>query len=114
MLEKDDRIGVANGSGHQANNVYGTGRHDDLESWNHHAPVLNALAVLGTEACPAAVTQAHDQRSLDLAVGHVAALGELVGKVVPADRCKVSKHDFGDGLKAGHGRAHGGAEYGLL
>ena len=70
--------------------------------------------MLGAEARAAAVAGAHDQRTLDLAVGHVAALGELVGDIVEADRDEVREHDLGDRLQSGHRRAHGGAEDRLL
>src|SRR4029450_7926648 len=66
--------------------------------------------MLRAEARAGAVAGAYHQRALELAVRHIAALAELVGNVVEADREEVREHDLGDRLKPGHGRAHGGAE----
>ena len=70
--------------------------------------------MLRAEARAAAVAGAHDQRALELAVRHVAALGEFVGDIVEADREEIREHDFGDRLQTGHRRAHRGAEDRLL
>ena len=70
--------------------------------------------MLRAEARAGAVAGAHHQRAFELAVRHVAALGELVGDVVEAHREEIREHDLGDRLQAGHRRAHGGAEDRLL
>ena len=70
--------------------------------------------MLRAEARAAAIAGAHDQRNFDLPIGHVAALGKLVGDVVEADRDEIREHDLGDRLEAGHGRTHGSAEDRLL
>ena len=109
VLEEDDRIGIAHRRRQQADDVERGRRRHHLEAWDHHAPVFDALTVLGAETRTGAVAGAHHQRAFDLAVRHVTALGELVGDVVEADREKVREHDLGDRLQPGHRRAHGRA-----
>ena len=114
VLEEDHRIGIAHRRRQQADDVERRRRRHHLEAGDHHAPVLDALAVLGAEARAGAVAGAHHQRAFDLAVRHVTALGEFVGDVVEAHREEVREHDLGDRLQAGHRRAHGGAQDRLL
>jgi hypothetical protein len=70
--------------------------------------------VLGAEPGTAAVGGADDQRDLDLAVRHVAGLGDLVDDDVPAHGEEVAEHDLGDGPEPGHRGPHGRAEDRLL
>ena len=58
-------------------------RRDDLQARDGHRPVLDALAVLRAEAEAGAVGGPQHERQRDLAVGHVARLGDLVGDHVP-------------------------------
>ena len=114
VLEEDHGIGVAHRGREQPDHVArGRGRHH-LEAGDHHRPVLDALGVLRAEARAGAVRRAHHQRAFELAVRHVAALGEFVGDIVEADREEIREHDLGDRLQAGHRRAHGGAQDRLL
>ena len=62
----------------------------------------------------AAVARADHQREGQLAVRHVATLGDLVGDDVPADGEEVREHDLGDRSQPGHRGAHRRAEDGLL
>src|SRR2546430_953117 len=78
------------------------------------APRPCRLRVLRAEPDRGPVGGAEHQRERDLAVRHVAALGDLVGDQVPADGKEVAEHDLGDRAQAGHGGTHGGAEDGLL
>ena len=87
---------------------------DDLQPGHGQRPVLHGLRVLGAEAEAAAVGGAHHQRHGDLAAGHVAHLGDLVGEVVPAAGEEVGEHDLGDRPHPGHRGAHRGADDGLL
>ena len=114
VLEEDHRIGIAHRRGKKPDDVARDRRRHDFQAGNHHAPVLDALRMLRAEARAGAIAGAHDQRAFELAVRHVAALGELVGDVVEAHREEVREHDLGDRLQAGHRRAHGGAEDRLL
>src|SRR5450759_3147499 len=50
VLEKDDRIGIAHSRRQQADDVERGRRRHHLEAGDHHAPILDALAVLGAEA----------------------------------------------------------------
>ena len=70
--------------------------------------------MLRAETATAAVGAAQHQWKRALTVGHVSGLGNLVGHEIPADRKEIGEHDLGDGTKPGHGRAHGGADDGLL
>src|SRR5262249_15105577 len=72
------------------------------------------LRVLCAEPDPGSVGGPDHQRERHLAARHVAALGDLVGDQVPADREEVAEHDLGDRAEAGHGRAHGRAQDRLL
>ena len=70
--------------------------------------------MLRAEARACAVRGAYYQRQRNLAVGHVARLGDLVGDDVPAHREEIREHNLRDRLQAGHRRAHRGAENRLL
>ena len=114
VLEEDHRIGIANRCRQQADDVARAGGRDDLQAGDHHAPVLDALAVLRAEARAGAVAGTHDQRALELAVRHVTALRKFVGDVVEADGKEIREHDLGDRLQPCHRGAHRGAEDRLL
>ena len=109
VLKEDDRIGIAYGGRQQPYHVSRRRRRHDLEARNHHAPVFDALAVLGAETRSATVGRANDQGHLNLPVRHVPALGEFVGYIVEAHSKEVRKHDLGDRLEARHRCAHGSA-----
>ena len=55
VLAEDDRIRVADGRGHQPDDIGRGRRSDDLEPRDGHRPVLDALAVLRPEAEPGPV-----------------------------------------------------------
>ena len=114
VLEEQDRVRITDGRGEQPDDVARVRRGDDLQAGHRHRPVLHRLRMLGAEAQPGPVGAADDERQLNLAVGHVPALGHLVGDQVPADREEVAEHDLGDRPQAGHRGAHRGAEDGLL
>ena len=114
VLEEHHRVGVAHRGREQADRVHGSRRRDDLDAGDHHRPVLDALGVLCAEAGPATVGGADDERERHLAIGHVPALGDLVGDDVPAHGEEVAEHDLGDRPQAGHRRAHRRAEDRLL
>jgi len=77
---------------------------------NHHAPVSTLGYAARPKARASAVARPDDERTLRLAVGHVAALWEFIGDVVETNRYEVREHDFRDRLQAGHRRAHRGAQ----
>ena len=114
LLEEHHRVVVADRRRHQPDDVGGSGGDDDLQPGHGHQPVLDRLGVLRPEAQPAAVAEADDERERDLAVGHVAGLGDLVDDDVVADREEVGEHQLGDRAEAGHRRAHGRADDRLL
>ena len=114
VLEEDDRVRIPHGRGEQPDDVPRVRRGHDLQPGHRHGPVLHRLRVLGAEAQPGPVGAADHERQRELAVGHVPALGHLVGDQVPADREEVAEHDLGDRPQAGHRGAHRGAEDGLL
>ena len=87
---------------------------DDLEAGDRHRPVLDALAVLRAEPETRAVRGPEHERERDLAVGHVAGLGDLVRDHVPGDREEVAEHQLGDRAQAGHRGAHRRADDRLL
>src|SRR4030095_13170165 len=66
------------------------------------APFSTLLLCLAPKRRPRAVGGAHNQRALELAVGHITALGELVGDIVEAHGEEIREHDLGDRLQAGH------------
>ena len=70
--------------------------------------------MLRAKARTAAIAGADDERTFDLSVRHVAALGEFVGDVIEAYRDEIREHDFGNRLQTGHRGAHGCSEDGLL
>src|ERR1019366_6661218 len=106
MFEEDHRIGIAHRSREQTNHIERSRRRNYLQPGYHHAPVLDALAVLRAETCPAAIRGAYNQRTLHLAVRHVAALGKLIREVIETDGNEVREHDLSDGLEPSHRRAH--------
>src|SRR5882724_1936969 len=79
VLEEDDGIGIADGRGEQPDDVARVRRRHHLQARNHHAPVLDALAVLCAEAGTRAVAGTDDERALSLSVGHVPALRKFIG-----------------------------------
>ncbi len=114
VLEEDHRVGIAHRGGKQADHVARRRGRDDLQAGDHHRPVFHALRMLRAEARAGAVRGAHHQRALELPVGHVAALRELVRDIVEAHREEVREHDLGDRLQPGHRGAHRGAQNRLL
>src|SRR5262249_22174254 len=89
MLEEDHRIWVTHGRRQKPDDITWRRWRNYLEARDHHRPVLDALRMLRAEARARAVRGAHDQRTLELAVRHIAALGELVRDIVEADREEV-------------------------
>ena len=107
-------VRTANGGGHEPDDVGRRGRRRDLQPGDGQRPVLHRLGVLRAEAEAAAVRGPHHQRDGDLAPGHVAHLRDLIGQVVPAAGEEVGEHDLRHRAQAGHRRAHGRAQDGLL
>src|SRR5580692_7638233 len=82
VFEEDDRIRIAYRSREKTDDIERSRRCNDLQARDHHAPVLDALAMLGTETRAPAVGGANHQRTFHLPVGHVTALRILVGEIV--------------------------------
>src|ERR1700722_11133420 len=114
VLEENDGVRVAYRSREQAFGIGRRRRRHHFQARYGHRPILHALRMLRAEARAAAIAGANHQRQRDLAVGHVARLGNLVGDEIPAHRHKLRAPDYGDRLEAGHRRAHGGAQDALL
>ena len=114
LLEEEDRIVVANGSGEQSFDIGRGRRRHDFDSGNRHSPVLDRLGMLRAEPRAAAIGRAHHQRHVHLATGHIAGFRHLIDDDVPAHGEEIGKHDLGDRPQTGHRRAHSRTENGLL
>ena len=114
MLDEDHRIVVANGVDEAALGVIGIGRRHHFQSRHVHEHGVQALRVLRALPPGLADHAAHDQRHLDLAVIHVAALGRDVDELVHAQHEEIHADMDMDRPHAGHGRADGDAGHGIF
>ena len=108
LLAEDHRVRVADRRPAIRPDDVGRGRRrDDLEARDRHRPVLDRSGCAGrrTGARRRSPCWMHE-RHRDLAVGHVARLGDLVDDHVPGHGEEVAEHELGDRAQAGHRGAH--------
>ena len=114
MLDEDHRIVVANGVDEAALGVIGIGRRHDFQPRHVHEHGVQTLRMLRALPPGFADHAAHDQRHLDLAVIHVAALGRDIDELVHAQHEEVHADMDVNRPHPGHGRADGDAGHGIF
>ena len=109
MLQKYDRVVVADGGLEQTLGVLRRGGADELQTRNMGEEGLHVLRVLRRAAAAGAHRGAENHGNLDLSAGHVVQLRRLIHHGVKADGDKVVIHQLDDGALAAHGGAHADA-----
>ena len=99
ILEKNNRVRIADRRLEQAFRVGRRIRHHDLQSGNIGVPAGIILAVLRRHARRRTVRTAEDDRAAHLPAGHVERLGRRIDQLIGRLHGEVERHEFDDRLE---------------
>ena len=106
VLQKDHRVGVADGGLQQPLGVARRIGRDNPPAGHVGEPARVALGMLRGDPCGGAVGAAEHHRHRHQAARHVERLGGRVDEMIHRLHGEVEGHELDDGLEPAHGGAH--------